>query len=188
MNGFRTKKMLAAGLCLGLTAAGGCTCDDLYDPCWPQRYAAMSRHEVQAACAPAISNGHILDQTVWNYDFEVGTDVLTAGGRAHLDYLARRRPAPDPIVYLQTAFDVPYDPAAPDKFVATRGNLDSQRMLAVQKYLSAIAGPRAVPFKVEIHDPPVAGMPAVQMNVGMQQLDLSSQGVLKQVSSNKAGN
>ena len=54
-----------------------------------------------------VHNGHVLDQTVWNSHFEPGTDHLTAGGLAHLDYLARRRPAPDTTVFLEVAKDVP---------------------------------------------------------------------------------
>ena len=76
--------------------------------------------------APQVSNGHVLDQTVWNYDFEPGTDKLTGGGLEHLAYLARRRPQPDPMVYLQTAQDVAYDPASPDKLAATRAGTGRQ--------------------------------------------------------------
>ena len=70
--------------------------------------------------APQVNNGQVLDQTIWNYHFEPGTDRLTAGGLEHLAYIARRRPHPDTAVYLQTAQDVAYDPASPDKLAETR--------------------------------------------------------------------
>ncbi len=62
----------------------------------------------------------MLDQTVWNYHFEPGTDKLTPGGLEHLAYLARRRPYPDPVVFLQTAQDVAYDPARRTKMRGAR--------------------------------------------------------------------
>src|SRR3954447_10228040 len=60
---------------------------DLYDCCYPQRYWYQARQEVRAALAPQVQNGHVLDQTVWNWDFEPGTGKLTDGGLAHLAYL-----------------------------------------------------------------------------------------------------
>ena len=72
---------------------------DLVDPCYPERYNYQARQEVVASYTPQVQNGHVLDQTVWNYDFEAGTDRLTGGGLEHLAYLARRRPQPDPVVY-----------------------------------------------------------------------------------------
>ena len=39
--------------------------DNIVDPCYPWRYAAMSRHEVNEAMAPQMMNGHILEQTVF---------------------------------------------------------------------------------------------------------------------------
>ena len=69
----------------GLLALIGCcsTCGnyhDLVDPCYPQRYEFMARKEVNEAFIPQVQNGHVLDQTVWNYYFEPGTERLTTGG------------------------------------------------------------------------------------------------------------
>src|SRR5438309_2350326 len=109
MKGFITTK-LAAGIMAGVALSGGCeTYRSIVDPCYPQRYEYAARQEVLAAIAPQINNGHVLDQTVWNYHFEAGTDKLTPGGLEHLAYLARRRPTPDPVVYVQTAQDIAYD-------------------------------------------------------------------------------
>src|SRR3954453_10883192 len=98
MNGFSAKAMTALALATAAAASQGCYgYRDLVDPCYPQRYSFMARKEVKAALAPQVNNGHVLDQTMWNYHFEPGTDRLTAGGIEHLAYLARRRPAPDPL-------------------------------------------------------------------------------------------
>src|SRR5207302_10413450 len=66
--------------------------DDLVDPCWPERYNYAARCEVNAAMAPQVQNGHILDQTVYDSMFECGTDRLHKAGIDHLIYLAERRP------------------------------------------------------------------------------------------------
>ena len=86
-----------------LAMANGCHYRDLVDPCYPQRYEYASRMEVNQALAPQVRNGHILEQTVWNYEFEQGAPKLTPGGMEHLAYLARRRPTPDTCIYLQVA-------------------------------------------------------------------------------------
>src|SRR6187431_2330039 len=83
------------------------------DPCWPERYASQARALTVANFEPQVTNGHILDLTVWNAHFETGTDKLNAAGMDKLDQLARRRPAPDPVVYLQTTRDIGYDAGKP---------------------------------------------------------------------------
>ena len=165
MNGFIKR---AAVLCVA--AAGGLGCysyRDLVDPCYPERYESAARHEVVGAYTPQIQNGHVLDQTVWNYDFEPGTDKLTGMGLDHLAYVARRRPQPDPLVYIQTAQDVAYDPAAPDKMADARQDLDAKRIVAVQKFLSAQTAGRQVAFQVLVHDPSEDGMSAVPAGVAI---------------------
>jgi hypothetical protein len=155
------RKAAAALVCAA--GAGGLGCLDCYhdlvDPCYPQRYEAEARREVVGAYAPQIANGHVLDQTVWDYDFEAGTDRLTGGGLEHLAYLARRRPAPDPVVYLQTAQDVAYDPAKPDEMAAKRQELDAKRVIAIQQFLTAQTGGRRGEFQVLVHDPSDVTLP-----------------------------
>ena len=80
-----------------------CSNKDLYDRCYPQRYNNLATREVNAAFTPQVQNGHVLDQTVWNHYFEVGTDRLTPGGQDALATIARRRPCPDTTIYLATA-------------------------------------------------------------------------------------
>ena len=155
-------KTAAAALCC-LAGVGGMGCDttyhDLVDPCYPERYNHEARKEEVASYSPQIQNGHVLDQTIWNYDFEAGTDKLTGGGLEHLAYLARRRPQPDTIVYLQTAQDVAYDAAKPDDMANKRQDIDGKRVAAVQKFLTAQTGGRRGDFQVLIHDPSEVGVP-----------------------------
>ncbi|HJT79216.1 MAG TPA: hypothetical protein VJ739_18615, partial [Gemmataceae bacterium] len=154
MKGLITRALAAACGAALLAATGGCyTCSDLIDPCWPERYESQARHEVDAATGAQVHNGHILDQTVWNWMFEPGTDKLTPAGYDHLAYLARRRPNPDPQLYLQTAQDIAYDPAAPEKFTIARCDLDAKRVAAVQKYVTTYAAGRHEDFQVAIIDP-----------------------------------
>lgn len=161
MNGFIAKRIGAFCLAGGLAGLGGCECyRNLVDPCWPDRYAYAARQEVCQGFVGQVNNGHVLDQTVWNYHFEAGSERLTPGGMKHLANLARRRPCPDARIYLQTAQDVPFDPAAPEKFVDARNNLDNQRVEAIQKYLNAQTAERPVPWLVAVHDPHEVGLAA----------------------------
>src|SRR5205823_1227484 len=110
---------------------------DLYDHCYPQRYWYSSSRAVNAAFAPQVQNGHVLDQTVWNHHFVPGTDRLTMGGIEHLAYLVRRRPRPDTMLYLETANDLVYDPACPQTLAGSRQELDVRRCQAIQRFLVA---------------------------------------------------
>ena len=52
-----------------------------------------------------------------------------------LDQIARRRPHPDPRVFLQTARDMAYDAGKPEDTRPSGTELDTKRVAAVQKYL-----------------------------------------------------
>lgn len=180
MKGLITKAVLATG-CTGILGSlGGCnmTCKDLYDPCYPQRYEAMSREEVHASSGPQIANGHVLDQTIWNYQFEMGTDRLTPGGLDQLAYIVRRRPQADPTIYIQTAQDVAYDPVNPDKYSAGRYDLDGKRIAAVQKFLNAQTVGRHQEFTVLVHDPAEVGISAAAASQIVGRHNFSFQGSL----------
>jgi uncharacterized membrane protein YgcG len=180
MKGIMSKTLLAA-MCAGvLGAVGGCDkcLHNLYDPCYPQRYEQMSREEVSDLMAPQVQNGHVLDQTVWNYHFEGGSDKLTAGGLEHLAYLARRRPTADTVVYLQAAQDISYDPANPDRFAQARFDLDGKRIAAVQKYLNAQTSGRHLDFQVVVHDPAEVGMAGIPAAASVQKMYNGAQGIL----------
>jgi hypothetical protein len=128
------------------------------DPCYPERYNHAARQAVIAPFAQQVHNGHVLNQSVWNYYFELGTDVLTPAGQEKLISLARVRPIPDPKVYIQTARDLPatLDPAkAPD----VRADLDVKRAAAVQRFLAsqpAFGAPIA--YEIYVHDSPTPGI------------------------------
>ena len=180
MKGLISKVVVLLG-CSSALAGGGCyTYRQVVDPCYPERYWCMARNEVNAAFAPQVANGHVLDQTVWNYHFEPGSATLTPGGLVHLAYLARRRPHADPVVFLQTAQDITYDPANPGNLPVTRQNLDARRVAAVKSYLAAeTAGGRPTPFEVVVHNPPPdTGLAAVPVDNSIRQLYITPRAVL----------
>jgi hypothetical protein len=157
MKGLVTKALAGVALAGGLTACG---CEDFQkvaDPCWPERYNYTARREVISAFAPQVQNGHVLDQTVYNYQFEAGTDRLTDSGKDQLDTLVRRRPVPDPRIFLATARDVHYDPANPDAYKTAQDDLNNKRSIAVQKYVGAQTAGRPMQFEVVVHDPMPVG-------------------------------
>jgi hypothetical protein len=180
MNGFIAKAL--AGLCgAGALGAAGCyglSYRDWVDPCYPERYEYAARQETNGVMAPQIQNGHVLDQTVWNGDFEAGSDRLTPGGLEHLKYLARRRPHPDPIIWVQAAQDVGYDPAAAEQYTRKRFELTSSRVQAVQNFLTAYAAGSGAEFQVRVHDPAEAGQSAVGIGRAVQLMHASYQGTL----------
>lgn len=161
MARYMTKLVAGAVLAGGAALAAGCHTDGQSkhgDPCWPDRYANESRAAVVANFQPQVENGHVLDQTVWNTHFEPGTDRLNGAGMDKLDQIARRRPHPDQRVFLQTTRDIGYDAGKPEDYAARRQELDTKRVTAVQKYLSATLTGRQVSFDVQIHDPAVPGI------------------------------
>jgi hypothetical protein len=153
MNGFIRK--IALGMCFGTTAtfvAGCVPYRELVDPCWPERYNYQARHSVRDTFNAQAANGHMLDQTIWNEHFETGTAVLTYAGKEHLKYLARRQPAPDPLVFVQYSWD------GKEKAEA----LNNDRRAAVADYLAQVAAARKLPltFDVQTRDFSVPGLPA----------------------------
>jgi hypothetical protein len=141
---------------------GGILCC-LYDNCWPERYNYQAAQSVMHTFGAQVENGHVLDQTIWTYHFETGTALLTRGGQDWLVYLARRRPAPDCHIFLQTAQDVVYDPNAPEKYVEERAKLNEERRASILRFLNAETAGRGLSFEVTIHDPPPVGLPAPAM-------------------------
>ncbi len=164
MNGIIAKSFAGAALASSLAATGCTPQGKCIDPCYPERYVSTARSEVTSAFAPQVQNGHILDQTVWNYHFEAGKDERNNGGRDHLDGLVRRRPHPDARVYLATARDLSYDPANPDRYSEGRRDLDEKRVIAVQKYLAAQTAGRPMGFEIVLHDPADVGRHAAPAN------------------------
>jgi hypothetical protein len=109
-----------------LTGCDACGYYDTVDPCYPERYNFAARKAVCDCLTPQVKNGHILDQTVWNWHFDPGTDTLNPAGQDHLLYLIRRRPCPDPVLYLATAQDITYQASnPPEEFAKLRTDLDA---------------------------------------------------------------
>lgn len=165
MKGLMKTALAAACLAGGLGSigchGGGERLSNCIDPCHMERYGAAARQEVITAFTPQVQNGRILDQTIWNYQFEAGTDKLTAGGQDKLDQIVRRRPQPDPRVFLATARDISFAADRPDDYADARRELDVKRTVAVQKYLAAQTAGRPIPFEVLVHDPSDPGMAGV---------------------------
>jgi hypothetical protein len=171
MNGF-TRRLLV-GLCMvgGLSSVGcwgGEHYRNLVDPCQQERYAAAARQEVIEAFRCQVENGHILDQTIWNYHFEHGSDKLHPGGMAKLDQMVQNRPQPDPRIFLATAHDLTFHADEADKYETGRRELNEKRILAIKKYLAAHTADRPVPFEVFVHDPAPTGIPAISAATSIQ--------------------
>jgi hypothetical protein len=182
MNGLIQRSLTV--LCLaGIAALGGC-CDkdcrlcNYYDNCWLERYSYQANQSEMQAWSAQVHNGHVLEQTIFAYHFEPGTDKLTQGGMDHLAYLARRRPLPDPCIYLQTAQDVYYDAAAPEQYTSARAELDGKRVAAIQRFLNAETAGRSLVFEVAIHDPPTPGLPSEPIGKAVWQNYLSFKGAM----------
>jgi hypothetical protein len=185
MKGLIRKAMLAG---CGAAAALGCyEYRDCVDPCYPMRYNYMSRQEVNSAFAPQVQNGHVLDQTIWNYFFEPGTDKLTPLGLDRLAYLARRRPCPDPNLFLQTAQDIVYDPAAPEKMAVVRQELDEKRKAAITCFLVQQTAGRPIAFHFTVHDPAEVGLAATAVNLSVLQMYGRFRGGLQNQGGNVTG-
>jgi len=188
MKGFI--KATVAGLCLGtgFTTLVGChSYRQMVDPCWPERYNAEARLSVRDTFAAQQHNGHVLDQTVWNYHFEPATDRLNASGMEHLRYLARRQPVPDTNLFLQTAQDVPGAAGlAPDKSAEARSDLDNRRIASIQKFLAGATSGRAQ-FEVAIHDPGEVGIAAIPIGGSGSAKPAVIKGSLQQLYENSKG-
>jgi hypothetical protein len=143
------------------------------DPCYPERYNFAARQAVVAPFAQQAYNGHVLNQTIWNYLFEPGTDKLTPAGAEKLISIARERPGPDPRIYLQTSRDLPLV-ADPAKVPDVRADLDVRRAATVQKFLAAqpaFAGP--VAYEIFVHDP---ATPSIRAEMVMRSYNGSYRG------------
>lgn len=162
----RFVRAASAAAVLGFGAVGctstGRTAGDRYrdhvDPCWPERYSSVARQEVVAPFATQVNNGHVLNQTVYNWHFEPGTDKLNEAGVDKLNALARTRPGLDTRLYIQTARDLPVTPDSIPHLAAHRTELDNRRAAMIQKYMAAQPGSPAV--EVSVHDPIVPGIEA----------------------------
>ena len=176
----------------GLTAVGCATAErpsvqDKFQSlngnnCWPERPSYLARESVLHPFEVQANNAAVLDGVINNNDFDTGSDKLNGVGRDKLNRLARKMPAPDSRVYLQTAADVAYDPASPDKVVAARAELDMKRSQAILGYLATRPNTRGVAFDVQaidVADPGVnAAGPAIAVRGLSTQYSSSLRGMV----------
>jgi hypothetical protein len=151
------------GRCGGIGANGGgdgSIYRSFVDPCYPERYNVVARAETLAPFAAQVHNGHVLNQTVYNWHFDGATDQLNGAGKAKLDSIAQTRPGPDPRIYLQVARDIA--PAGDDdaKVHELREELTAKRAAAVQRYMAAQPSIHPVAYEIFIHDPVVPSIRA----------------------------
>ena len=163
VGGFASVGCVGGGSTRGEPAGGGLGARyrDFVDPCYPERYQAAARSEVLASFGPQVNNGHVLEQTVWNWYFEAGTANLNAAGQAKLDSIAQTRPAPDPRLFLQVARDVSVVVGGGvDTVVARRDELNAKRAEAVQKYMATQPTLNPVAYELSLIDPVTPGIRA----------------------------
>ena len=141
-----TKKFFLCLVPLSLTFTGCFGYRDVVDPYYPKRYNVDARNSVRTALAPQVSNGNVLDQTVWDFHFETGKPELNAMGKDHLKRLARRRPAAQEVIFLQVAQN-------PDE-KANNKELNMARTENIKTYMTKISQDKVHPeFQVVLHDP-----------------------------------
>ncbi|MBY0512567.1 MAG: hypothetical protein K2P78_01485 [Gemmataceae bacterium] len=164
----------AAAVAAGGAGSVGCVHDDAgpkthgdgmryrtwVDTSYPERYNATARAETVAPFAAQVNNGHVLNQTIWNWYFEAGTDKLNTAGMAKLDSIAQTRPGPDGRLYLQAARDLRVTPENQDKLGDLRNDLTVKRAAAVQKYMASQPAVQPAAYEVYVHDLPTSGVPA----------------------------
>ena len=161
MKGFIKTGLAIACMAGSVGCMGGERYRNLVDPCQMERYATQARQEVITSFAPQVQNGRILDQTMWNHYFETGTDKLNPSGLSKLDQIVRRRPEPDPRVFIATARDLDYNADTADDYADGRRELDSKRAAAIQKYLAIQTAGRPMAFDMLVHDPAEPGIPGI---------------------------
>jgi hypothetical protein len=141
-----TKKFFLCLVPMSLTITGCFGYRDVIDPYYPKRYNVDARNSVRTALAPQVSNGNVLDQTVWDFHFESGKPELNAMGKDHLKRLSRRRPAAQEVIFLQVAQN-------PDEKVNNK-ELNMARTENIKAYMTKISQDKVHPeFQVVLHDP-----------------------------------
>ena len=141
-----TKKFFICLVPLSLTITGCFGYRDVVDPYYPKRYNVDARNSVRTALAPQVSNGNVLDQTVWDFHFETGKPEINAMGKDHLKRLARRRPAAQEVIFLQVSQNLDEN--------ANNKELNKVRSENIKAYMTKISQDKVHPeFQVVLHDP-----------------------------------
>lgn len=149
--------LVAAGGALSVGCCGGPSMQSRYQDVnnnnsWPERNSYLARQPVLHAFETQTNNARSANDVILNAYFENGSATLNPVGKDKLDQHARKMPAADPLVFLQTAHDVAYDEKAPDKTVAARADLDAKRAAAVLAYLGTRPAGKNTPFTVQAID------------------------------------
>jgi len=152
-----TKKFFLCLVPLSLTFTGCFGYRDVVDPYYPKRYNVDARNSVRTALAPQVSNGNVLDQTVWDFHFESGKPELNAMGKDHLKRLARRRPVAQEVIFLQVAQN-------PNENVNNK-ELNKARSENIKTYITKISQDKVHPeFQVVLHDPAEVSGSGIEAN------------------------
>jgi outer membrane protein OmpA-like peptidoglycan-associated protein len=136
---------MVAVLAVGVLGAVGCATPNVQEEfqkvnnnnMWPERNGYLARQAVLHPFEVQQNNAAVVNDVVLNSYFDNGSDKLNGVGRSKLDQLARKMPAPNGTVFLQTSNDVAYDEKSPEKTANARGELDQKRASSVLAYLNA---------------------------------------------------
>ncbi len=149
----------------------GATCDDRYrnwvDTNWPDRYNYAARQAVMGPFAQQAATGHFINQTLWNWYFEPGSEKLNPAGMEKLDSIARSTPAPDTKLQIQEARDIAVTPDNADKVGALRADLTARRAAAVQRYMATQPG-TPLSYEIAVVDMPTPGIYAPFANTAFR--------------------
>jgi hypothetical protein len=143
---------------------------------WPQPYAGQAQGQVAAAVALQAHNGHVLEQTFWNYYFKEGSADLRPAGRALLDRLVRREGEPVLGLYLQTARDVELSADHPGQYGRDQAALNAKRLQVISAYLAATR-PDVV-FTLNVHDAAPTRMAALEADGPVRELRVTAKGII----------
>ncbi len=162
---------------LSLVSATGCygTFHEVVDPCYPERYNCKAREEVSDLRAAQVQQGLIYEQTLFVHHFNPASETLHPGGIALLQRLANRRPAPEAVIYLQTAqnnYDLDYK--KPEEYASKRKELDDKRKLEIEKFLK-MERPD-VNFTVVVSNPAKVGISGSEGRAAVNDIRSSAKG------------
>lgn len=137
---------------------------------WPNYYTAQARHSVFRPLMDQAHNGLILDQTLWNYHWDLeAPEELHRMGMAQLDRLAKRHiyHCEGPLrLHLQVSHDVRYDPQDRRKVQEKRVELTRKRLEAVVAYMTTTYP--SIAFTISVHDPRTVGMSGQEAHIPVE--------------------
>jgi hypothetical protein len=156
--------VIAGGLgSVGCAGRAGSTGDgargNCIDPSWPDRYNYAARQAVIAPFAQQVANGHFINQVMWNWYFDAGTDKLNGAGMEKLDSIARTTPNPDTKLFIQAARDIGVTADNAAKIGAMRDDITAKRAAAIHRYMATQPGPTVI-YDISVVDMPTAGIAA----------------------------